>query len=108
MSRNRSGNFRSWTRETSRLAHAAKARKRLAGPAPDRIDRPEPGRLLKTIRITDEISGASVEIKLRQAARLNQVVAETFGRQSSPHGVDYFTRELRKRWLVTRWITQTA
>lgn len=70
----------------------------------DRIERPEPGRLLKTIRVTDEVAGRSVEIKLRQGRRLNQVVAETFGRASKPMGTDRLMRELRKRWLVIRWL----
>lgn len=71
----------------------------------DRIERPEPGRLLKTIRITDEVAGKSVEIRLLQGERLNQVVAETFGRRSEPHGTDWLVRHLRKKLLVTRWLT---
>jgi len=87
----------------SKLAHAAKARKRMENP-PDYIPRPQEGLLLKTIRITDELAGSSFEIKLRQGKRLNQVIAETFGRCSKPHGMDFLTRFLRKR-LVTRWAT---
>ena len=94
-------NFRTWTKETSRLAHAAKARKRMENP-PDYIPRPEPGLLLKTIHVTDHVSGCGFEIKLRQGRRLNQIIAETFGRVSQEHGLDWLTRNLRKR-LVTRW-----
>ena len=85
----------------SKIMHAAKARKRMENP-PDYIPRPQEGLLLKTIRITDELAGSSFEIKLRQGKRLNQIIAETFGRCSQPHGVDFLTRFLRKR-LVTRW-----
>jgi hypothetical protein len=97
----RKRNFGSWTKETSRLAHEAKARKRMENP-PDYIPRPQEGLLLKTIRITDELAGSSFEIKLKQGKRLNQIIAETFGRCSKPHGVDLICRILRKR-LVTRW-----
>jgi hypothetical protein len=99
MSRKR--NFRSWTPETSRLAHAAKARKRMENSS-DYIPRPQIGLLLKTIYVTDEIEGKSFEIKIRQAARLNQVTAETFGRVSKPIGMDKIMRRLRER-CVTRW-----
>jgi hypothetical protein len=94
-------NFRSWDKRTSALAHAAKARKRIENP-PDYIPRPEPGMLLHTIRIENHIEGFGFEVKLRQSKRLNQVIAETFGRCSKPHGVDLICRILRKR-LVTRW-----
>lgn len=69
---------------------------------PERIERPEVGLLLKTIRVTDEIEGRSFEIKIRQATRLNQVVAETFGRTSKPIGMDLIMRRLRERCVV-RW-----
>lgn len=98
----RKRNFRSWTPETSRLAHLAKARKRMEHPA-ERVERPPAGLLLKTIRVTDEIEGKSFEIKIRQAPRLNQVVAETFWRQSKPIGIDLIMRRLRER-CVTRWL----
>ncbi|MGO9705596.1 MAG: hypothetical protein ACLPYZ_10280, partial [Limisphaerales bacterium] len=98
----RKRNFRSWTSETSRLAHEAKARKRMDNP-PDRIERPEPGMLLHTIRVESHVAWIGFEIKVRQGERLNQIVAETFGRSSDPHGVDWLTRHLRER-LVTRWI----
>lgn len=101
MSRKRSRNFGSWTPETSRLAHLAKARKRMARPV-ERVERPAMGLLLHTIRVESHVAGWGFEIKLRQGRRLNQVVAETFGRQSAPHGVDFFLRHLRRR-LVTRW-----
>ena len=84
-----------------KLGAEANARKRMENP-PDYIPRPQEGLLLKTIRITDELAGSSFEIKLRQGKRLNQIIAETFGRCSQPHGVDFLTRFLRKR-LVTRW-----
>ena len=95
-------NFRSWTKETSRLAHEAKARKRMENP-PEYTPRPWPGLLLKTIHVTDELEGSSFEIKIRQAQRLNQVVAETFGRVSKPIGMDLIMRRLRQRCVV-RWL----
>jgi hypothetical protein len=98
----RKRNFRSWTRETSRLGHNAKAEKRMRNP-PDIIDRPVSGMLLKTIRVTDEICGKSFEIKIHQSDRLNQVTAETFGRRSRPMGVDLIMRRLRERCVV-RWL----
>jgi len=94
-------NFRSWTRETSRLAHEAKARKRMENP-PSRLDRPEVGLLLHTIRVESHVAGLGFEIKLRQSGRINQVVAETFGRQSRPHGLDFILAKLRQK-LVVRW-----
>lgn len=94
-------NFRTWTKETSKLAHAAKARKRMENPT-DYIPRPKPGMLLHTIRIENHVGGFGFEVKVKQADRLNQVVLETFGRCSSPVGVDVLARNLRKR-LVTRW-----
>ena len=84
------------------MAHAAKAHKRMENP-PDIIERPEPGLLLHTIRVESHIASLGFEIKVRQGARLNQIVVETFGRMSQPHGVDWLTRHLRER-LVTRWI----
>lgn len=100
MSRKR--NFRSWTKETSKLAHEAKARKRMENP-PDYIPRPAEGLLLKVIRVTDQLSASSFEIKLRQAKRLNQITVETFGTTASkPHGTDWLMKHLRKK-LVTRW-----
>ena len=83
------------------LAHEAKARKRMENP-PDYVPRPEPGLLLKTIHVTDHVLGCGFEIKLHQGRRLNQIVAETFGRSSTPHGMDWLARNLRKR-LVMRW-----
>ena len=84
------------------LAHAAKARKRMENP-PDRIPRPEPGMLLHTIRIESHLAGIGFEIKVRQGQRLNQIVAETFGRQSGVHGLDWLCAHLRQK-LVTRWM----
>lgn len=100
MSRKR--NFRSWTKETSRLAHEAKARKRIDNLPDYYFPRPIAGLLLKTIRVTDEVEGCSFEIKIRQSQRLNQVTAETFGRTSKPVGLDKIMRRLRER-CVTRW-----
>lgn len=96
-------NRRSWTPETSALAHAAKARKRIANDAPDYFGRPEPGLLLHTIRVESHVAGLGFEIKVRQGRRLNQIVAETFGRQSAAHGMDWLTRHLREK-LVVRWL----
>lgn len=76
----------------------------MAGNAPDYPSRPKPGLLLHTIRVESHVAGLGFEIKLRQGNRLNQVVAETFGRQSKPHGLDYLLAHLRRR-LVYRWQT---
>lgn len=84
------------------LAHAAKARKRMDMP-PNRIERPEPGRLLHTILIESHGSPQLTEIRVRQARRLNQVIVEANGKTSKPHGIDWLARNLRKR-LVTRWL----
>ena len=81
-----SRNLRTWTKKTSALAHAAKARKRMEQPV-DFVERPQPGLLLKTIRVTDELQGCSFEVKVRQGVRLNQIIAETFGRKSECHGI---------------------
>jgi hypothetical protein len=100
----RKKNFRSWTPKTSALAHAAKARKRMENP-PDYIPRPGPGMLLHTIRVESHVNGLGFEVKILQGRRLNQVIAETFGRKSLPHGMDFLLAHLRKR-LVVRWATQ--
>lgn len=82
--------------------NAAKARKRMDDREP-LIERPRPGLLLHTIRITNEIAGVGFEIKVRQGRRLNGIVAETFGRSSREHGLDWLCRNLRKK-LVIRWL----
>ena len=84
------------------LAHAKKAEIRMAQPC-ERIERPEPGLLLKTIRVTDELARESFEIRVTQAKRLNQIVATTFGRSSREHGWDWLARRLREK-LVVRWM----
>jgi hypothetical protein len=85
-----------------KLGAEASAIKRMESPC-ERIERPQTGILLKTIRITDEIVGCSFEIKVRQGKRLNQIIAETFGRQSESHGCAWLTAHLRQK-LVTRWM----
>ena len=88
----------------SRAANAARARRRIAGPPPEPgIPRPVPRLKLHTIRVESHLAGTGFEIVVRQARRRNQVVVETFGRASKPHGIDWLTRHLRAR-LVTRWI----
>lgn len=69
----------------------------------DRVDRPEAGRLLDTFRITDHVAGRSVEIKVFQAERKNQIVVRCFGRRSLPHGWDWLFRKLRER-KVRHWL----
>ena len=69
----------------------------------ERVERPTPGLLLHTIRVTNELIGASFEVKLRQGRRLNSIIAETFGRQSGEHGTDWLSKHLRKK-LVTKWL----
>src|ERR1035437_10241240 len=95
----RKRNFRSWRPRTSKLAHEAKARKRMESPC-ERIERPEPGMLLHTIRIESHVIGLGFEIKVRQGKRLNQVILETFGRESKPVGIDCLAKNLRKRLVV--------
>jgi hypothetical protein len=51
------------------------------------------------------VNGLGFEVKILQGRRLNQVIAETFGRKSLPHGMDFLLAHLRKR-LVVRWATQ--
>lgn len=84
-----------------KLGAEANARKRMENPT-DYIPRPQPGLLLHTIRVENHVVGFGFEIKVKQASRLNQVVLETFGRESKPVGIDCLARNLRKR-LVTRW-----
>ena len=84
-----------------KLGAEANARKRMENP-PDYIPRPELGMLLHTIRVDSHIAGVGFEIKVRQGKRLNQIVAETFGRVSGVHGCDWLAKHLRQR-LVTRW-----
>mgnify|MGYP003660225585 CR=1 FL=1 len=62
----------------------------------------EPGRVLHRIRIENFVSQSGFEVLVKQGKRRNQIVAETCGRQSKPHGVDWLAGELRKR-LVVRW-----
>lgn len=69
---------------------------------PDYIPRPQAGLLLHTIRIESHVGGIGFEIKVHQGKRLNQIVAETFGAFSKPHGTDWLMRHLRKK-LVVRW-----
>ena len=103
-SRSRNGKLR-WAKRLGQLAQmrAAKERKRLENSV-ERIERPEVGRLLHTLRVTNHVSGSSFEVKVRQGRRLNQIVAETFGRLSKAHGTDWLMTNLRKR-LVMRWMT---
>lgn len=90
-----------WAKESSRRAVEAKASKRMASPMEPRHDI-EPGRLLHRIRIENFVNGSGFEVLVKQGRRRNQIVAETCGRQSKPHGVDWLASELRKR-LVVRW-----
>jgi hypothetical protein len=85
-----------------KLGAAANARKRMENPV-DHIPRPSPGLLLHTIRVESHLAGVGFEIKVRQGKRLNQIVAETFGRFSKVHGCDWLARHLREK-LVTRWM----
>lgn len=99
----RKRNRRSWTPETSRLAHLAKARRRRERPDETAPLRPAIGLLRHTVRVENHLDGTGFEIRLLQGERLNQVVAETFGRRSKPHGLDFLLRKLRRRLLVN-WL----
>ena len=61
------------------------------------------GQLLHTIRVESELDASGFEIRVFQAPRRNQIVAETFGRRSQPHGTDWLCRHLREN-LVTHWL----
>jgi hypothetical protein len=62
------------------------------------------GRVLHTLCWTSHLDGTSTKIELVQAARRNQVVVRTWGRESAPHGVDWFARRLRSR-LKVQWMS---
>lgn len=66
---------------------------------------PDPGTLLKTIRVTDHITGQSYTLTLHQGERLNNVEPRIFGRRifrSGSVGFDEFFREMRRKWKL-RW-----
>lgn len=89
-----------------RASQRVQRERRLAGAAPARVGRPEPGLMLYRIRVDSLVGHAyGFEIVVRQATRLNQVTVEVFGQRSKPHGMDWLMRQLRKK-LVTRWLPQ--
>lgn len=85
-------------------SHRSRRGARLATDHVSRSHPPAPGALLHRIRVETFIGAKQgFEILIRQGPRRNQIVAETFGTQSKPHGVDWLMRNLRKR-TVTRWM----
>jgi hypothetical protein len=71
----------------------------MAGPSPDYPPLIEVGRLLHTIRVESHVAGVGFEVVVRKARRRNQITAETFGRRSRPHGLDWLARHLRRKLL---------
>lgn len=84
-------------------AHAAKARKRMAGTIPERVDRIPPGTMLYRIRVESPTEG--FEVLVKRGRRRNSIRVESFGRVSKEHGFDWLCRHLRSR-LVVREIKQ--
>lgn len=67
---------------------------------------PEPGALLKTIRVTDHIKQISYAMTIHQGDRLNGIEPRLFGQsfmRGRYCGFDLLFRELRKRWSL-RWL----
>lgn len=98
-------NFKNWTRRTSLLAVETREKNRLSQDFEPRSIVKE-GKILYTIKIENHLGNFSYEIKIRQAKRKNQVIIETFGRKSQPHGIDWLVKKLSKK-LVTRWSPDT-
>jgi hypothetical protein len=85
-------------RERARQARAA-----FNGPP---VRPPEPGTLLKTIRVTDHIKGLSYTMTIHQGDRRNGIEPRLFGQRfmrAGCCGFDLLFRELRKRWSL-RWL----
>lgn len=66
---------------------------------------PQPGTLLKTVRVTDHVIGASYAIEIRQGPRRNNVVASVLGREWAPMGFDRLFRRLRRSWKLA-WLAE--
>jgi len=88
---------------TAGRERARQARCAFNGPP---IRPPEPGSLLKTIRVTDHVKQISYTMTIHQGERLNGIEPRLFGQpfvRSRYCGFDLLFRELRKRWSL-RWL----
>jgi len=87
-------------RERARVAAAAYRGQQLRPP--------EPGTLLRTLRVTDHIAGISYVMTIHQGRRRNGIEPRIFGRymvRAVCCGYDYFFRVLRRRWAL-RWLVE--
>lgn len=67
--------------------------------------RPDRGTLLKTVRVTDHLTGQSYELEIRQGARKNGIEVFRFGcRVDCGGSFDGLFRMLRRCWAL-RWLT---
>jgi hypothetical protein len=82
----------SWTPEASAKAHAAKERKRLAGPAPERETQKVPVDTLLGVLQWTASAGDVHRITVRQGARANQIRVKGCKKD---HGFDWLLRKLR-------------
>ena len=84
-------------REKNRLARAE-----YMGELPRR---PDQSTLLKTLQVTDHLTGNSYELEIRQGARKNGIEVYRFGKRVACGGsFDGLFRMLRKSWSL-RWLT---
>lgn len=67
--------------------------------------RPDAGTLLRTIYVTDHLTGQSYELEVRQAERKNGIDVFRFGSRLDVGGsYDGLFRFLRAKWKL-RWLT---
>jgi len=67
--------------------------------------RPEAGTLLRTLLVTDHLTGQSYELEIRQGERKNGIDVFRFGKRVECGGsFDGLFRMLRKTWAL-RWLT---
>lgn len=95
----------SWTPESSARAHAAKARKRLAGPPPERGPQKVPAGTLLGVIQWHGADGAVHRIPVRQGARANQIRVPGCRKD---HGFDWLLSGLRRKIAGPRRIHPTA
>ena len=72
-------NFRSWTKKTSALAHAAKAAKRMAGPPPDDWTRVPEGQHLGVLQ-WHAADGTVRRGNIQQGTRANNLIISAKGK----------------------------
>jgi hypothetical protein len=84
-------------RERNRFARAS-----FSGELPRR---PDAGTLLRTLHVTDHLTGSSYELEIRQGERKNGITAHRFGNVVDCGGsYDGLFRLLRRKWAL-RWLT---